>query len=130
MLSDVIYTRSRLHIVGSHIALLLTDINCASIMAALAEATTLRTRSSVPNVDVLGNSIGLQAALGLHRGKQGVRHIFTDNTASATDNTRTCLDVRACDDTTVIVYMILSTSSEVQVDVVVVILVHGGVQRS
>lgn len=93
-------------------------------MAALAQATSLRARPPVPDVYVLGHRVRLQAPLCLHRRKQRIGNVLPDDAARAANNAGARLDVRARDYTAVVNHVILSTSCEIKVDIVVIILVR------
>ena len=82
--------RSRWHTATN---LLLGHINRTPVVASLTETTSLSPSASIAYVDILGNCISLQAALGLHRCQQRIANILANDAASASYDPRAGLDV-------------------------------------
>lgn len=56
--------RPGLHVVRS--TLVLADVDCASVVTSLAEATAFGSRASISNIDVLCDSVSFEASLCLN----------------------------------------------------------------
>ena len=102
--------------------LVLRNINRTTIVASLTQTTSFGSRSSIPYVDILRNSIGLQTTLSLHRCQQWIANILANDSSSSSYDARAGLDVGA-GEYAAIVDHVVATSCKVQVDVVVVVLI-------
>ena len=62
-------------------------------MTSFAQSAAFGSGSSVPDVDVLSDGIGLETALRLHGRQQGIGDVLADDAASATYYARARLHI-------------------------------------
>ena len=121
---------ARLHIIlGATSLIILTNINCTSIMTAFTESTAFGSGAAVSNINILCNGVCLEATLGLHRSQKGIRNIFANNASSSTNYAWARLNIRTGNYSTIINH-VLATAGKIKINIVVIILISRIIQRS